>query len=160
MTPSLPLRYKNASLGNGLVNMFAIYSFVSTYSNMISLPCTNSLTKWYFIAMCFVLECITRFYGMLIALVLSQNMTIGSLISTFIPSNNCLNQTMLEQFTAAATYSASAMDWDVQFCFLLVQDTNLFPRKKAPPWVLFLSSRFPAQLVSVNTFRSKFHPSL
>ena len=117
MTLNLPLRYKNASLGSDLVNMSAIFSFEWTYSNLISLSCTNSLTKWYFMEMCFVLECITRFFEILIALVLSQNMTIGSLISTFMPSSNCLNQTIFEQFTTTATYSASAIDWDVQFCF-------------------------------------------
>ena len=103
LTPNLPLRYRNASLGSGLVNMLAIYSFVWTYSNMISLSYTNSLTKWYFIAICLVLKCMTRFFKMLIALVLSQNMTAGSLISTVMPSNNFLNQTMLEQFTIVAT---------------------------------------------------------
>ena len=125
MTPNLPLRYKNASLGSGLVNMSAIYSFVWTYSNLISLSCTNSLTKWYFIAICLVLECIIGFFEMLIALVLSQNMTTDSLISTFMPSNNYLNQTILEQFIASTTYSASTTDWDMQFYFLLVQDTNI-----------------------------------
>src|SRR5277367_2846076 len=109
--------------------------------------------------MCFVLECITGFLDILIALVLSQNITTGSLISIFMPSNNCLNQTILEQFTAATTYSASAVDWDIQFYFLLVQETNLFPRKNAPPLVLFLSSRFPAQSASVNTFKSRFPPN-
>ena len=93
-------------------------------------------------------------------LMLSQNMTNSSLISTFMPSNNCLNQTMLEKFTTVATYYASSMDWDVQFCFLLMQDTNLLPRKNAPPLFLFLTSRFLAQSVLVNTFSSKFHPSL
>src|SRR5271156_1856884 len=110
--------------------------------------------------MCLVLECITGFLDMLIALVLSQNMTTGSLISIFIPSNSCLNQTIFEQFTAVATYSASAVDWDVQFCFLLVEETNLFPRKNAPPLVLFPSSMFPAQSASVNTFKSRFPPNL
>ena len=160
MTPNFPLRYKNASLGNGLVNMSAIYSFVWTYSNLISLSCTSSLEKWYFIAICLVLECITGFFDMLIALVLSQNMTTSSLISTFIPCNNFLNQTMLEQFTTATTYSASVVDLDVQFCFLLVQDTNLLPRKNAPPLVHFLSSIFLAQSALVTTFRSRFSPCL
>ena len=49
---------------------------------------------------------------MLIALVLPQNMTTGSLISTLMPSNNFLNQTMFEQFTATATYYASVIDWE------------------------------------------------
>ena len=111
-------------------------------------------------AICLCFECITRFLEMLIALVLSQNITIGSLIFCFIPSNNCLNHRMFEQFTAAATYSASAMDWDVQFFFFLIQETNLFPRKKAPSLVLFLSSIFPAQSTSLNTFKFKFPLSL
>ena len=111
-------------------------------------------------AMFLVLECITGFFEILIALVLSQNMIIGSLISTFIRSSNCLNQTMFEQFTAAATYSTFVVDCDVQFFILLVQDTNLLTRKNAPPLVLFLSSIFPTQSASVNTFKSKFPPSL
>ena len=63
--------------------------------------------------MCLVLECITGFFEMLIATVLSQNMTTDSLMLTFMPSNNYLNQTILEQFTIVATYFAYVVDWDV-----------------------------------------------
>ena len=119
--------------------------FVLTYSNLTSLSYTNSLKKWYFIVMCFVLVCIIGFFDILIALVLSQYMNIGSLISILIPSNNCLNQKMLEKLTVASTYSISTVDWDVQFCFLLVQDTSLLPRNNALPLVLFLSSTLLSQ---------------
>ena len=102
--------------------------------------------------LCFV--CITRFFLILIALVLSQYMTSRSLISIFIPSNSCLNQTMLEQLTTTTTtYSSSIVNWEIQFCILLVKDTSLLPRKNAPPLVLFLSSRLPTQSTLVNTFK-------
>ena len=140
--------------------MSIICSFIFTYSNLICLSYTNSLKKWYLIAMCFVLVSITRFFDIFIALVLSQYMTTRSLISTFIPSNNYLNQSMLEQFTTTATYSASTMDWDVQFYFFLVQDTIILPRKNARPLVLLLSSRLLSQLALVNTFKFRFPLSL
>src|ERR1044072_5562374 len=50
--------------------------------------------------------------------------------------------------TPSCYYSASAVDKDTQFCFLLNHDTRLFPRKKHPPDVLFLSSALPAQSAS------------
>ena len=39
---------------------------------------------------------------------------------------------------------------DMLFLFLLNQDTRLFPRKKNPLEVLFLSSKFPTQSTSVS----------
>ena len=71
ITPNFCLRYSKVSHGRGLVNMSAIYSFVSTYSNLIFFYVTCSLWKWNLTGMCFVLECITRFLDMFIALVLS-----------------------------------------------------------------------------------------
>ena len=76
ITPNFYLRYSKASLGRGLVKMYAIYSFVSTYSNMIFFSVTCSLRKWNLMGMCLVLECITRFLDMFITLVLSQNHTL------------------------------------------------------------------------------------
>src|SRR5579862_4958296 len=50
-------------------------------------------------------------------------------------------------------YSASAVDKEIEFCFLQNQDTKLLPRKKQPHDVLFLSSQFPAQSASLYPTR-------
>ncbi|PNX68843.1 hypothetical protein L195_g064165, partial [Trifolium pratense] len=45
-------------------------------------------------------------------------------------------------------YSASAVDRDTPFFFLLNHEIRLSPKKKQPPEVLFLSSALPAQSAS------------
>ena len=79
---------------------------VFTYSNITSFSFTNSLRKWYFIVGCLVLVCITWFYDILIELVFSQKITTRSLILTFVPTNRCLKQKILEQLTSIFTYYA------------------------------------------------------
>jgi hypothetical protein len=49
------------------------------------------------------------------------------------------------QQVAAAMYSASVVDKEMEPCFLLSQDTNESPKKNAPPLVFFLSSTQFAQ---------------
>ena len=45
------------------------------------------------------------------------------------------------------------MEREIEFYVLLCHDTNLFPRKKHPPVVLFLSSILPAQSASLYLAR-------
>ena len=81
------------------------------------------------------------------ALRLSHNNVMTSCLTLYFV-NICLVQTNLEQLLPATIYSASTVDRDTQFFFLLNQDMRLFPRKKHPPYVLFLSSTLPAQSAS------------
>ena len=76
-TPSFCLRYSKVSLGNGLVSISATCSLGGTYSNLTFCSSTCSRRKWYLIGMCLVFECITGFFEMLIALVLSHKIGIG-----------------------------------------------------------------------------------
>lgn len=78
--------------------------------------------------MCFVLECITRFLDMFIALVLSQNIRMGSSYFTWMSSNFCLIQIAYVQHVAAAIYFASVVDKDTEDCFLLDQATRQLPK--------------------------------
>jgi hypothetical protein len=62
------------------------------------------------------------------------------------------------QHVVAAIYLAYVVDRETEDCFLLNQDTRLFPRKNAPPLVLFLSSTLPSQSASVYVVRVKYSP--
>ncbi|PNX59796.1 hypothetical protein L195_g059865, partial [Trifolium pratense] len=53
-------------------------------------------------------------------------------------------------------YSASAVDRDTQFCFLLNHEIRLSPRKKQLPDVLFLSSALPTQSASQYPTKVEF----
>ena len=78
--------------------------------------------------MCFVLECITGFLDMFIALVLSHNIGVGSSYITCMSSNVCLIQMTCVQNVVAAIYSSFAIDRDTEGCFLLDQDTKHSPK--------------------------------
>ena len=78
--------------------------------------------------MCFVLECITGFLDIFIALVLSQNIGMGSSYFTCMSSNVCLIQMTCVQHVATAIYSTSIVDKDTEGCFLLDQDTRQSPK--------------------------------
>ena len=78
MTPNFSRRYSKVSLGRGLVKMFAVCSFVPIYSNLIFFYVTCSWRKWNLIGICLVLECITRFLEILMALVLWHRIEIIS----------------------------------------------------------------------------------
>jgi hypothetical protein len=56
------------SLGRGLVKIYAICSFVPMYSNLIFFYGNHSRRKWKLIKICLVLECITGFLDIIIAL--------------------------------------------------------------------------------------------
>ena len=148
-TPSFCLRYSKVSLGNGLVSISTTCSLEGTYSNLTFCSSTCSRRKWYLIGMCLVFECMTGFFEMLIALVLSHKMEIGGVQEIWKSCKVCIIQRSWVQQDAAATYSASAVDKAIELYFLLNQDTSLEPIKNAPPLVLFLSSTLPAQSASV-----------
>ena len=72
ISSSLLWRYSKDSRGRSFVNMSTTCSFVPTYSTRIFFSTTYSRRKWYLIGMFFILECITGFFEILMALVLSQ----------------------------------------------------------------------------------------
>jgi len=119
-------------------------SSVSTCSSVTTFSSTRTLMKWCQMSMCFVLLCWIGFLEILIAFRLSQYKVRIS-CSTLYSFSICFIHTSWEQLLPAAMYSASAVDRDTQFCFLLNQEIRLFPRKKHPPNVLFLSSALPTQ---------------
>ena len=149
ITTSIPCKHWKVSLGRGLVNISAIYFLVLTYFDLISFSATFSFNIWYLIKMCLVLECNTGFLDIFTMLVLSQCMIIGSLISILISFSIYFIQMTWLQLFAIATYFASAVLCDVQSYFLLNQETNIPPKKKAPSLVLFLSSILSSQSTSV-----------
>src|SRR3954467_6244645 len=97
------------------------------------------------------------FFEMLMALKLSQYNVMTSCVTLY-SVNICFIQTSCEQLLPAAMYSAPAVDKDTQFCFLLNHEIRLFPKKKHPPEVLFLSSALPAQSASQYPVRMSSHP--
>jgi hypothetical protein len=54
-----------------------------------------------------------------------------------------------------AIYPDFVVDSDMDGCFSLSHDTRHFPRKNAPPLVLFLSSTLPTQSTSVYAVNVK-----
>ena len=105
--------------------------------------------------MCLVLECITRFLDILMALVLSQLIIMGLSYLICKSSNVCFMKRTCVQQDAIILYSSFALDSDVDVCFLLIHATKHFPKKNAPPLVLFLSSILLPQSASVYAVRLK-----
>src|SRR3954464_1714888 len=70
----------------------------------------------------------------------------------------CLIHSNWVQALAAATYSASAVERDIQFCFLEDQHTKDLPRNWQAPEVDFLSSLSPAQSASLYPQSMKSEP--
>jgi hypothetical protein len=136
--------------------MSAICSLVSTYTILTTFWVTRSLRKWYLIGMCLVLECITRFLDILMAVVLSQLivMVLSYLICK--SSNVCFIQRTCVQQDATMMYSASVADSYADVCFLLLHATRNFPKKNSPSLVLFLSSILPSQSALVYAVRLNF----
>ena len=127
ITPIFCLRCSKASLGSGLVKMSATCSFVSTYASLTTFRDTCSLRKWYFIGMCFVLERMIGFFDIFMALVLSQFILIGCSDFTSKFSSVCFIQMTWVQHDATTIYSASAMESEMEDCFLLKHETKQFP---------------------------------
>ena len=69
--------------------------------------------------MCLVLECMTGFLDMFIALVLSQSIGMGLSYFTWMSSNVCFIQITCVQHAAATIYYAFVVDRDTKDCFLL-----------------------------------------
>ena len=145
--PNLPLKFSNWFASRALVKMSASCSSVATCSNLIVFSSTRSLIKWCLMSICLVLLCWMGFLEMLSVLRLSQYNVITSCVTLYSVSI-CFIQIIWEQLLPAAMYSASAVERDTQFCFLLNQETRLFPKKKHPLEVLFLSLALPAQSAS------------
>ena len=124
MTPNFSLRYSKVSLGRGSIKMFATYSFVPVYSNLIFFSMTYSQRKWNLIGMCLVLECILGFLEILMALILSHRVGIGSSHVTCMSCRFCFIQRIWVQQVATTIYSASAVDKETEDCCLLDQDTR------------------------------------
>ena len=148
MTPNFSLRYSKVYLGRGLVKMYATCSFSLIYSNLIIFYVTCSQRKWNLIGMCLVLECITGFLEILMALVLSHKIGISSLHVMFMSCRVFFIQRIWVQQAAAAIYSTYAVNKDTKDCFLLDQDTKKPPKNKFVPLLLLLSSTHPAQSTS------------
>ena len=156
--PNCWWRYSDVVVGRGLVKISASCSVVGTYSNLTTLSKTCSLRKWNLIGMCFVLECITGFFKILIALVLSQNMGIGSSYVTCMSCRLCFIQRTWVQHVVATTYSASAVERVIEDCFLLNHETKQPPKNYAAPLVLLRVSTHPAQSTSEKAARSNWFP--
>jgi hypothetical protein len=122
------------------------------------LLCNMFCRKLNLIEMCFILDCITRFFEILMALVLSQNIIMGSSYSTCISFKVCFIHSTLVQHVVAAIYSASGVDKDIEYRFLLNQYTTHSPKYKVDPIVLLLSSMLPTQSASVWEIRDRSFP--
>jgi hypothetical protein len=104
--------------------MYAFYSFVPMNSNLIFFCVTRSRRKWNLIGTCLVLECITGFLEMFIALVLSHSIRIGSSYFTCMSCRVFFIQRIRVQHVVVAIYFASVVD----------KDTGV-PRRKSTPQV-------------------------
>jgi hypothetical protein len=62
------------------------------------------------------------------ALMLSQYIGMGSSYSTYISFRVCFIHRNCVQHVATAIYRASAIDKDIDDCFLLIHDTNNSPK--------------------------------
>ena len=108
--------------------------------------------------MCFVLERITRFFYILMALALSKQIGMGSSYSTYISVKVCFIHRTYVQHVSATIYSSSAIDNDTDDCFLLSHDTKHSPKKNIVPLVLHQSSIQPSQSASVQAISDISYP--
>ena len=135
--------------------MSTFCSLMSRYTILIIFWVTWSLKKWYLIGMCLVFKCMTGFLEILMALVLSQLIVIGSLYFICRSSRVCFIQRNCVQQDVATMYYVFVVESDVDVCFLLDHSTKIFPNKNAPPLVIFLSSMLPTQSTSLYVIRLK-----
>jgi hypothetical protein len=134
--------------------MSASWYWVGTWLNTMVPFSTLSLKKWYLTSMCLVLEWSTRFFATLMALVLSQRSGIWVHSS---PKSLKVYEihNSWEQQLAAATYSASVVDWATLDCLREDHETNEDPRNWQEPEVDFLSTRQPAKYASEKPWRER-----
>jgi hypothetical protein len=109
-TPSSPRKRANVAWSKGLVRISASCFSVGTWMRSMFPFSTLSLRKWYLTSICLVLEWSTGFLATLMALVLSH---IRGTWEHSAPKslNVYVIQRSWEQQLAAATYSASVVDW-------------------------------------------------
>lgn len=119
---------QKVSLASGLVKISAIYTFVPTYSSFLFFSVACSHRKWYLIRMCFILECITRFLDILMALVLSQSIeTISSHFNCISCKVFFIQRTRVQQ-VVVAIYFSSVVDKDTNDFLFLNHDTKNSPK--------------------------------
>jgi hypothetical protein len=153
-TPSSPRKRVKVAWSRGLVKISASWSYVGTWIKTIFPFSTLSLRKWYLISMCLVLEWSTGFFATLMALVLSH--WSGTWVYSSPKSLMVyVIQRILEQQLAAATYSASVVDWAILDCLREDQDTKEEPKNWQVPEVDFLSNRHPAKTESEKPWSAK-----
>ena len=149
LIPRSPLSFSNWFASKALMKISASCFLVAICSRVITLSSTRSLIKWWQMLMCLVLLCWIGYFKILIALTLSHYNFITFWLTLY-SFNICFIHISCEQLLPAATYSASAVDKETQLCFLLNHEIKLFPIKKHPPEVLFLSSALPTLSASQN----------
>jgi hypothetical protein len=126
-TPSSPRKRVKVAWSRGLVKISASWSCVGTWIKAIFRFSMLSLRKWYLTSMCLVLEWSTGFFATLMALVLShwsETWVYSSPKSLIVYEI----QRSWEQHLAAATYSASVVDWATLDCLREDQDTKEEPK--------------------------------
>jgi hypothetical protein len=140
----LPRKRVKVSWSRGMVNISASWWCVGTWIKSIFPFSTLFLRKWYLTSMCLVLEWSTGFFSTLMALVLSH--WSGTWVYSSPKSLMVyVIQRSWEQQVAAATYSASVVDWATLDCLREDQDTKEDSKNWQVPEVDFLSNRHPAK---------------
>jgi hypothetical protein len=153
-TPSSPRKRVKVAWSRGLVKISASWSCVGTWIKAMFPFSTLSLVKRYLTSMCLVLECRTGFFATLMALVLSH--WSGTWVYSSPKSLMVyVIQRSREQQLAAATYSASVVDWATLYCLREDQDTKEDPKNLQVPEVDFLSNRHPAKSASGKPWSAK-----
>jgi hypothetical protein len=137
------LKVQNLCSSSGLVKMSASCLSVLTWLKMISALVSWSLKKWCLISICLDLEWFTGLFASLMALSLSHK---SGILLNLQPKSLKVNliQCSYAQQAPAVTYSASAVDRAMDFCFLELQDRSDRPRNWQVSNVLFLSTLQPA----------------
>jgi hypothetical protein len=153
-TPSSPHKRVKLVWSRGLVKILASWSCVGTWIKVIFPFSTLSLRKWYLTSMCLVLEWSTGFFATLMALVLSH--WSGTWVYSSPKSLMVyVIQRSWEQQLAAATYSASVVDWATLDCLREDEDTKEDPKNWQVPEVDFLSNWHPAKSTPEKTWSGK-----
>ena len=128
----------------GFVKISSSWSLMPTNSSIMSPFCAWSLWKWCLISLCLVLECCTRFFEMLMTLILLH--LIGTCSNDKPKSLKvCFIQRFCAQHKPIAIYSTSIVDKSTKFCFLLCHETNEWTKKWHVSLVLFLSTLQPVK---------------
>jgi hypothetical protein len=133
---------------------YQLVGHVWVHGPKLSFLSTLSLRKWYLTSMCLVLEWSTGFFATLMALVLSR--WCGTWVYSSPKSLMAYEiQRSWEQQLAAATYSASIVDWGTPNYLQEDQDTKEESRNWQVPEVDFLSNRHPAKSASEKSWSAK-----